>query len=157
MTETGKLAAIVSAHSSGELYAEEFAARGWKCVHVQSVPEISPDFKAGFRPQDFVANVIFDGDMEHLVAALREYPIQVALPGTDEGVALADALADRLHLPGNSLRLSEARRDKGVMGEAIARAGLRTARQLRTTDLPKLRAWVASGPGFPVVIKPTES
>ncbi len=157
MNDDAKLVAIVAAHSSGELYAKSFAERGWKCVHVQSVPEIPSQFRAGFRPDDFVANVIFDGDLDRLVAALERWPIRAAIPGTDEGVRLSDALGERLRLPGNGVALGDARCDKGRMIEVVAAAGLQTARQLRSADVDVIRAWVQGGPGFPVVVKPSES
>ena len=156
MTDTQNVAIIVDAYSSGELYPAEFSARGWKCVHVQSSPAVPPEFVLSFRPGDFIANLRFDGDSQRLLAALREFPVRVATAGTDTGVELADTLGEWLGLPGNGIHLRAERHDKGLMGETVARTGLRTPRQFWSHELQPLRGWIHDGPGLPVVLKPTQ-
>ncbi|NBE53865.1 hypothetical protein [Streptomyces boluensis] len=76
------------------------------------------------------------------------------LPGEESCGPLADALAERLGLPGNAPELSTARRDKDAMARALRHAGLRHPRQWRRDDPQALAELAAARGVFPVVVTP---
>ncbi|GMI01569.1 hypothetical protein TrLO_g10212 [Triparma laevis f. longispina] len=87
------------------------------------------------------------------------YPILAILPGAETGVLLADKLADKFETRTNSLYLSNARRNKYIMGETIRRAGVRAVKQTIASDWDSaqkfLREWNPSP--YKVIVKPNQS
>jgi biotin carboxylase len=152
-------AVIVDGGSTGALLAPEFRRRGHACIHVQSAP-VPPAIlqgAAGFRPDDYVRNVIHDGDIGRTVAALKQEDLLCVVPGVEPAVELADALSSALALPGNDPATARARRDKYEMVQALRRAGLRTIPTTRTRDVDEALRWIASSAGLPAVVKPASS
>lgn len=148
-------AIVVDGYSSGNLLAGEFKSRGHASIHVQSTPVIFPILTLTYRPDDFTHHFAFDGDLEPLVDSIGNLDPICVVAGTETGVELADALSEALGLPSNGTRMSEARRNKFLMIEAVRAHGLKAARQLRTSDVESAVAWAANMPK--VVIKPVKS
>lgn len=78
--------------------------------------------------------------------------IRAVVPASDVAVDKADTLADELGLPGNGARLALARRDKSVMRETAARAGVRIPRYALVEDEKDI-ARAARAVGFPAIVK----
>lgn len=156
-------AIVVGGHSSGAIYAREFDARGVPPVHVPAAPRPPAAYASQPLPPEFVADLPFDEDMEATLSRLREKPFRRYRPrfvvaGTDQGVARADALAERLGLASNGSRLSAVRRDKYLTAELLRGRGLNAPLQYRTADPGAAAAWVRQHPEVDRwVVKPTRS
>ncbi len=153
-----RLGVIVDAYSTGAALAPRFTSAGVRTLHVQSRPVPPSFYQRSFRPEHFVANVVHEDDLDATLAALAPHgEIAFVLAGAETGVPLADALAERLGLPGNGSALSHARRDKHAMAEAVRAAGLNAVQQLRTGDAAEAVAWARARADWPVVVKPLDS
>jgi len=156
---TNKFAVIVDAYSTGAKLASKFHSEGVDVVHVQSASPIIDFYVDDFRPDDFIANVVFKGlaeclaEVNQLLNGIK--PICV-LAGAETGIELADLLASELGLEGNSTTSSRVRRDKYAMACALKEAGLATPHFLRTDSLHALEEW-AAGHCWPIVLKPLAS
>ncbi|MFB8049308.1 MULTISPECIES: ATP-grasp domain-containing protein [Streptomyces] len=153
----GRTAVIVDGYSTGTFLPPAFARLGIDVVHVHSTAEpmttmLQPDlgvYRTGLTcPPD-----AFEQTAEALA---RLAPVAV-LAGQEPGVPLADALGERLGLPGNGTALSTARRDKYEMIEALRRAGVRCADQYKSDDPQALADWAERNGSYPVVVKPLSS
>lgn len=156
MTPEG-LVAIVDPYESGSLLAPEFGRRGFGCVMVRSTPLIPEEYRARFRASDFKEVLEFDGGAEKTVESLRRRRVSHVLAGCEWGVNLADRLAEALGVPSNGTRLTHARRDKFLMGEAVRASGLRAAEQICSGDAGELVEWGRRRGRWPVVVKPPHS
>jgi biotin carboxylase len=151
--------AIVDAYSTAALLPAEFRRRGWRCVHVRGTPRIPEIFRPHYRPDDFAAEIVHDGDIEATAAELARWSPRAVLSGaeTSNGVELTDALGSRLGCPSNDPSLSRARRDKFEMIETVRAHGLKTARQFKAGSLEAALAWAEALGDWPVVVKPVRS
>ncbi|MFE9312418.1 ATP-grasp domain-containing protein [Streptomyces sp. NPDC088353] len=148
---------MVDAYAAVRSLVLTFREQGCSIVRVQSTREVPYVYRAApFVPDDFIADIVHDGDLEATVAAVGAYAPVAVVSGGESGVEFADLLAERLGLPGNGTALSAARRDKHLMVEAVRAAGLRAARQLLATDADELAAWHRELGGR-VVVKPPRS
>ncbi len=148
---------MVDAYAAVRSLVLTFLEQGCSIVRVQSTREVPYVYRsAPYVPDDFVADIVHDGDLDATVAAVAAYEPVAVVSGGESGVEFADLLAERLGLPGNGTDLSAARRDKHLMVEAVRAAGLRAARQLRATDGDELAAWHRELGGR-VVVKPPRS
>ncbi|MEU8654519.1 ATP-grasp domain-containing protein [Streptomyces sp. NPDC048737] len=148
---------MVDAYAAVRSLVLTFLEQGCSLVRVQSTREVPYVYRASpFVPEDFVADIVHDGDLEATVEAVRAFAPVAVITGGESGVEFADLLAERLGLPGNGTALSAARRDKHLMVEAVRAAGLRAARQLRATDADELAAFHRDLGGR-VVVKPPRS
>jgi hypothetical protein len=91
------------------------------------------------------------GGLGELAGVLPE--VAWVLAGDESGVPLAEALADKLGLPGNDPRTTAARTRKTSMQEALYRAGVPGPETCRAATLGQARS-AASRIGYPVVVKP---
>jgi biotin carboxylase len=85
--------------------------------------------------------------------------VEAIFAGAETGVELADKLSERMGLRTNGTALSEARRNKYVMGETIRRAGIRAVRQLRSALWGEISDWLKewNPDPFRVIVKPLDS
>lgn len=150
-------AVVVDAYSTGAKLAPRFAAAGLPVVHVQSSPQMPDFYLRAFRAEDFVENVVHEGDLEATVARLAGHDPAFVVVGSEPGVPLADALSERLGLPSNGTALSQARRDKHAMATALRDAGLRAVEELKTADPAAAAEWARERDQWPVVVKPLDS
>ncbi|WP_081062105.1 ATP-grasp domain-containing protein [Burkholderia territorii] len=148
---------LVDAYSTGALLARTFRTQA-RCMHVRSRSAMPEVFRASVPNDIFEASDTLDergvDTLAHRVAAWQPCAVVAA---SEFGVELADALAERLGLPGNTTQLSGARRNKFLMGEALAAANVPAAGQLRAADLDTLLAWHAANGGRRIVVKPLDS
>ncbi|MCU7727444.1 ATP-grasp domain-containing protein [Actinoplanes sp. KI2] len=147
---------VVDAYASARCLAPLFRARGYDCVHVQTTPEIPPNYRAFYRPADFSANIVHDGDPVATAAAVAAHAPIALIAGIERAVILADELGERLGLPTNGTALSACRRDKFEMVETIKAAGVPGAGQILAGDLDTLLQWYGDT-ARPVVLKPVSS
>ncbi|MFJ5549892.1 ATP-grasp domain-containing protein [Streptomyces sp. NPDC093225] len=155
--QTNPCIVMVDAYAAARSLVLEFLKQGCSVVRVQSTREVPFVYlTAPHVPDDFIADIIHEGDLAATADAVAEFSPIAVISGGEVGVELADLLAQRLDLPGNGTELSAARRDKHLMVETVRAAGLRAARQLWATDADELAAWHRELGGR-VVLKPPRS
>ncbi|MCA3395395.1 MAG: ATP-grasp domain-containing protein [Roseomonas sp.] len=152
-----RVGAIVDAYSTGRHLAAELAPYGIKLVHVQSSAEILSFDLPSFRPRDFLRNLIFEGRESQVSRELAAIRPEFVVAGCESGVMVADTLAEALGTPGNGTFRSQARRDKALMAQAVAEAGLRTIKHIVTSSPKAALAWKRLHNLEEIVIKPTNS
>ncbi len=170
------LVVVVGAVSSGSLfppairqYYRDNGLRDPLLVHVPDQWPIAPDFIKSFRSSDFDI-CLETSDRTQLVIEIdkileRTKTDLVAISGPFEGsIELADFLSEsfsgRYPIATNGTRLSEARRRKDLMMEAVH--PLRTPLRFSTRDASAAQAWVEehnllNQPANTVVVKPVKS
>ncbi|HEY0640178.1 MAG TPA: ATP-grasp domain-containing protein [Pseudonocardiaceae bacterium] len=151
---------VVDPLGTGQEYPAVFGAEGVEVVAVLSAAEPAGPYVASWHPENFRHVHVFDGDLEGLAAALREYAPSCVIPGAETGVELADALVE-LVAPGtlNVPSLAAARRDKWAMAQAVADAGIPHHRRICSTDPAEIDGWLAAEGLLDsrVVVKPPKS
>ena len=152
-----KICVVIDGYSTGRFLPSEFSKYGINCVHVQSTKDIPQFFKPSFHPNNFVDNIIHEGDIEKTLLNLSKFDIAFVIPGCDLGVELADVLSEKLGLPSNGTEYSSARRNKFEMGEALRDFGIRAVNQIKSANLKQILSWVKDRGEWPVVLKPTSS
>ncbi|MNR87453.1 hypothetical protein D3C86_352790 [compost metagenome] len=154
---------IVDPVDSGAELAPAFAARGIPAVAVRSIRGGTWDevFEVGYaakiRASDFLE--IYEDGLE-LVETLRRHDPMAVIAGAESGVELADRLAAALTPElANVSALSRARRHKGLMQEALAKAGLPVIRTLNAATAEEVTAWLANQnlEDAPLILKPAAS
>ncbi|HYS41984.1 MAG TPA: ATP-grasp domain-containing protein [Pseudonocardiaceae bacterium] len=144
---------IVDAYAPTQRLAEEFRAAGATLVRVQSTAEVPDFYRAPFDTDYYVEDIVHHGDLAATAAAVAAYRPVAVVAGGEISVELADALSAWLHLPGNGVELSAARRDKYLMIETVKQAGVAGARQARIESEVDLVDWHTSIGGR-IVLKP---
>ncbi len=81
-----RVAVVVDAYSTGARLAPRFIAEGLDVVHVQSNPNESPFYIERLRTQDFLENVVHQGDLEATAAAVARYDPAFVVVGSEPGV-----------------------------------------------------------------------
>ncbi|MFF5019728.1 ATP-grasp domain-containing protein [Streptomyces sp. NPDC001165] len=151
-------AVIVDPFTSGDEWAPAFAQRDVPAVAVISSEGARAAYSArGLRPDDFIEVHAWSPGLVERIRTLR--PLCV-LPGAESGVEIADRLSAELTPSlANDPALAGARRDKGLMQEAVAAAGLPVMRTLATDDAARVREWLrATGmEDRPLILKPPAS
>jgi biotin carboxylase len=145
---------IVDAYQPTRRLAPTFRGAGYGCVRVQSTPEPPRVYRSAFPLDDYLANIVHNGDFDRTLREVARYEPAAVVPGGEIGVEFADALSEALGLPSNGTATSDARRDKFTMIETLRRAGVRAARQILVDDEESLRAWHIAVGGR-LVVKPT--
>ena len=157
MSSSTPTVVIVDPFSTGADLAPCFAAAGWQTIAVLSTPDLPDLYLGRIRGDDFAEVVVHHGDLAATTAAAAAHRPIAVVAGTEIGVPMADALAAALGVPGNDPARSAARRDKIVMAEITAAAGLATPATLRCADGVSATAWAAAADQWPVVVKPVDS
>jgi ATP-grasp domain len=155
LAQNGPVAVLVDAYTSGQYLPPEFRALGAELAHVQSTPELMSSMPA--PDLGVYRHTIVHRDLASTVARLAELSPVCVLAGQEPGVELADVLSERLGLVTNGTALSDARRDKFAMIEALRAAGLHCADQFKSGDPEALVDWALRTASFPVVVKPLKS
>lgn len=146
-------AVIVDANSTGKALAPELLRCGVGGLHVQSAPALPEPVPL----EDFERHFQFHGDVDALAAELSPLSPEFVIAGCEQGVHLADALSERLGLPGNGTALTLSRRNKLRLGERLTHCGLRTVPSFEVASADAAAAAAtALGPG-PLVVKPVDS
>ncbi|WP_269858147.1 ATP-grasp domain-containing protein [Streptomyces sp. RPT161] len=155
MPVNGPVAVIVDGYYNAAALPPAFARRGVSVVHVQSTPEPIPSWTPP-DPAAYQENIVHTDD-ESTVAQLKAYDPLCVIAGQEPGVPLADSLSERLGLPTNGSRLSDARRNKFAMAEALRAAGVRSAAQFQSDRADAVVRWAEARGDHPVVVKPLSS
>lgn len=160
----GAAVIVVDGYSTGRFYAPELKNRGYRPYHLASgtesvsIPLSNWLAHAGNdMKRDYEGMLGHEGDLEATARSIADLRPAAILAGCECAVELSDALAERLCLPGNSTVSTPVRRDKHLMQQALAEAGLRSIKGVMTDSLEDLLAFAESLPGRPVVLKPLRS
>ena len=146
--------AIVDPYSSGTQLVREAQARGHTCLLVQSQEDVPALYRSSFQAEEFDFFVPYRGNLEETSAELEAQNVGCVMAGCEIGVELSDHLSQRLGLLSNGTRLTEARRNKLLMGETLRHHGVPTPAELSSGDLGEVQDWVHRQGRWPVVIKP---
>ncbi|SDN31959.1 ATP-grasp domain-containing protein [Allokutzneria albata] len=150
---------LVDPYSTGSALAPAFAERGVSSVAVLTTPEPTASFAGTWHPENFTEVFVLD-DVDKLARRLRELDPLCVLPGTETGVEAAEHLSE-LVVPGQSnvAELSSARRDKWLMGVALADAGVPHLRQLSASSADEVAEWLRANEfdDSAIVLKPQNS
>ncbi|MFT4059528.1 MAG: ATP-grasp domain-containing protein [Legionella sp.] len=159
MNINNKLIVIVGAYSTGQYLAPAFISRGYQCVHIQPGTMINPYFLDSFRQQDFIKNLVWDGNDEKIIQELVEFDVKAVIPGSEIAVLIADRLSQKLSLATtNDPKLSIARRNKYEMQKALERAGINSIPVFKTNKSEAIFNWLnTQGIEYPIVLKPLAS
>ncbi|MGN5380569.1 ATP-grasp domain-containing protein [Streptomyces lasalocidi] len=147
---------IVDAFSTGAMLAREAAER-YRVVHVRSRALVPATFAASLPTEVFTEDLTYPGRTGEVLCRLAELEPVAVISASEFGVEAADEIAGRLGLRGNDTARSAARRDKFLMMEALAAAGIRTSRQCHGAELEPLLSWRRSEGLRRVVVKPLDS
>jgi biotin carboxylase len=153
-------AVIVDPYSSGALFAPAFREFGVEPVAVLSGPQPPDVYASSYRPKDFAEVITFTGDPAPVVQRLRELRPRCILTGCESGVEMTDLIAPLVQRDlANVPELKSARRHKGAMAQAAQAAGLATIKQICTSDIEAVAAWIErSGlTNRDLVVKPPKS
>ena len=163
-----KAVVVVDTFTTGAMLANNVYKMGYKVICVLSADlkhllEMVPD---GMEVE-YADTIIYDTDnnaLDELNSVIQQIqalnlPVVAVLAGAETGVELADRIAEHMGLRTNGTAMSEARRNKYVMGEAIRAAGLRAVKQLRATAWGEIEAWLNdwNPDPFKVIVKPMDS
>ena len=146
---------IINAYSTGKFLAPAFIGNGYPCIHIKSDPTLPSKYK--HNTADFIESLVYTDDIDAILTSLQKYKIKCVIAGSESGIDLADKLNALLDLPGNTPNLSRARRDKYLMTEVIAQAGLKTVRHYKSDAVDDILSWATQLGQLPVVLKPLES
>lgn len=152
---------VVNGISTGRELAHALYQRGAACLHVATPPVhhiVAQGISPPPDPDWFEASFDYEGSLDEVVAWAKAHGTECVVAGSEPGVELADALTEALGLPGNSVRLSEARRNKAMMGKALEAGSVPTPGGLCTGDGDAaLRFWREKLDGASAVVKPLRS
>ena len=143
--------ALVDAFRSGAWLPSAFLAHGIRCVHVLS--DRDTPFSGTYGGPN-CGEFYLDGDHKRLIDELRAFQIIAAIPGSEQGVELADYINEALRTEfNNGVTLSAARRDKRLMRQQAELVGIPQPRFTVVADASAaLEAAAHLGPR--VVVKP---
>jgi hypothetical protein len=148
---------IVDPLSSGIELAPTFKARGVPAIAVTLKNEEWPEFGSRMKPSDFVEVIPDQPGIEDL---MRKYDPIAIIPGTEEGIPLAERLAGLLtprlaNDPEKALHRSH----KAFMQKALKEAGVPALKTLHTASEDEAEAWLEENglKGEPFIIKPPTS
>lgn len=152
----GSNVVIVDAYQPTRRLAPTFRAAGYGCVRVQSTVQPPKVYRSPFALDDYVANIVHDGDLDRTLREVGRFAPAAVIAGGEIGVEFADRLSEELGLPSNGTAKSAARRDKFTMIETLRAEGVRATRQLLVSGEEQLRRWHAEIGGR-IVLKPARS
>ena len=145
---------IVDPLSSGIELAPAFKARGIPAIAITLKSMDWIGFGAKIQTSDFVEII---PDQPNLVEILGKYDPIAIIPGTEEGVPLAGALATTLTPQlTNDPKKSLNRLHKALMQKSLNEAGIPTLKTLNTSSENEVEAWIKENKltDSPLIIKP---
>ena len=162
--DRGMFVGVVDPFSTGAILASMLYERGYKVVAIYSANLEQLGNLQNLVPLGL--KLTFDAvlgfsNVEDMLKSLKAlpFPVIALIAGAETGVELADQLSERMGLITNGTALSEARRNKFVMGETIRAAGIRAVKQLRATTWGEISQWITEWNPMPfkVIVKPMDS
>lgn len=149
---------IVDAISTGNLIAPIFKNSGYNCIHLKSRTTYSEEIDATFHSSDFSENITHDGNLDKTLSLLRNLNVRYVIPGSELAVEIAESLATNLGLEvSNHSNSTHLRRNKFFMHDALSRAGLAHAKQVRASNAQQCIAWMKTNALEKIVLKPEAS
>ncbi|TDB52816.1 hypothetical protein C5467_15685 [Photorhabdus khanii subsp. guanajuatensis] len=153
-----KTVAIVDPYSSGQYLAGEFYSRGFSSICIKSGVNIPAVYAASYNKDNFIKELPYTiSNFDKLVNKINEYGCQAVVPGAESGVLLANTLAHHLGLPCCDPNTLLCLRDKYLMQEGVAEAGLRSISQIKVSSFEELKPWLEHNLSSTMVIKPLSS
>ena len=162
--ERNEAVGVVDPFSTGAIMASMLSEQGYKVIalysaNLEQLGNLQSLVPAGLK-------LTFDAvmgytDVPSMLKTLQgmQWPVVAIIAGAETGVELADMLSERMGLTSNGTALSEARRNKYVMGETVRAAGIRAVKQLRASTWGEIEAFLAdwNPDPFKVIVKPLDS
>lgn len=143
--------AIVDALSTGNELAAAFMAQGCEVIHIWH------DFTRQTRTQGFTETINYTGSLDEVITRLGKWPVRYVIAGSDSGIELADMLASAMGIAeANDPETTAWRRDKYQSHQQLAKNGIRSIRQCKSSSTEELVNW-ANSCGYPVIVKPLNS
>lgn len=148
---------IVDPLESGIELAPVFKTR---CIPAIAVTIQSPDclgFGMKIQTSDFIEII---PEQPNIVEVLRQYNPLAIIPGTEEGVSLAERLTEALTPQfANDHKKTLHRLHKALMQEALKEAGVPFLKTLNTSSENEVEAWIKENElvDSPLIIKPPMS
>lgn len=145
---------IVDPLSSGIELAPAFKVRGIPAIAITLKTTDWIGFGAKIQKSDFVEII---PDQPNLVAILRKYNPLAIIPGTEEGVSLAESLSATLTPQfANDPKKSLNRLHKALMQKALKEAGVPALETLDTSSENEVETWIKVNKltDSPLIIKP---
>jgi len=149
--------AVVDIASSGKYLIPALKRIGIKIVHVRSYCVQPPVEVLNNIDYSEVDEFIIHRDLNETVTYLQDHDVSAIIAGNELGVELADCLAAKLSLPGNSLTKGNIRTNKYLMQGALREAGLKSIDQCMSSDIDEAIAWINHQDLWPAVVKPIKS
>ncbi len=148
---------IVDPLSSGIELAPTFNARGIPAIAVTLTNEEWPEFGSKMKASDFIAVLPDQHGIENL---LKQYDPIAIIPGTEEGIPIAERLTEILtpHLS-NDPSKSHHRSHKALMQKALAVHGVPTLKTIHTASEQEAELWIKENglEKVPLIVKPPMS
>jgi hypothetical protein len=116
---------IVDGYSTGGELLRELLELNVECLHLRSESYPPTGIATGFDPGPYDGDLGYVGDIGEAIQLLRELAPDAVIPGSDRGVAFADAVASGLGAPTNAMELRNGRQYAFGMLQAVRRQGLR--------------------------------
>ncbi len=148
---------IVDPLSSGIELAPTFKARGIPAIAVTLKNEEWPEFGSKMKASDFLEVISDRPGIENLI---KKYDPIAIIPGTEEGIPLAEHLTAILTPKlANDPKKSLHRSHKYFMQKALAEAGVPFLKTLHTASSSEAQAWIEENnlQNAPLIIKPPMS
>ncbi|EGQ8312753.1 ATP-grasp domain-containing protein [Vibrio cholerae] len=150
---------VVGGFSSGNHIAPLFSGLGFNCVHVCTEENKEhPLLKPTFNPSNYSENHVLTSEAEadDFVRKMSQHRVRAVIAGCEPCVEFADKLSEKFDTPRNDFSLSQARRSKFRMHETLHKNGLKSARQILTSDIDEIINFYKMI-GGQVVLKPEAS
>lgn len=148
---------IVDPLSAGIELAPAFKARGIPAIAVTFKSQGWNGYGNKMQTSDFIKII---PDQPNLVEILRQYNPIAIIPGTEEGVPLAECLAETLTPQYvNDSKKSFHRSHKALMQEALEEAGVPVLKTLNASSEIAVETWIKENElvDAPLIIKPPMS
>ena len=163
-----KIVILTDTFSTGACMASQLSKSGFHVIACLSA-ELGDllDMVPQHIKVDYLATIVYDTNKEpdealsEMISKIKSLGGNLidVIAGAETGVLLADRLSESLGLRSNGTLLSEARRNKFVMGETIRSAGIRAVKQLRASSWEEINSWITEwNPSpFKLIVKPLNS
>lgn len=148
---------IVDPTSSGIELAPAFKKRGIPAIAITLGAEEWPEFGSKIRASDFIEVI---SNQPNLLSIVQKYHPLAILPGTEEGIPLAEYLNSQL-MPHylNDLNKSAHRSHKALMQKALENAGIQTLKTIHSASESEVEKWIKKSQfeNTALIVKPPAS